>query len=428
MDESRAQSISKWRNRAIVAWAVVGIIAVGVLALMGLARVGQAVELLFIGAIVGYVCSPIANWLESKRCPRPLAVLVGLLVVVVGLATLVALFVGPFLRELMVLLRNVPTYIAQAQAAIAEFWNEFGSSENQSVQAAINALVEMASESGASVASDLAKQISTGLVENVSGLAGHFVTIFLGLVLGYWLALDYPKIMRELAVIAGPRYDDEMILALAVLSRSVGGYMRGTFITSLANGVMVAVGLWLLGHPYAGLMGIATFVLHFVPVIGPFLSSVSSILLGFFVSPGCALGALILTVVAQNLTDNVLSPLVMRSSVKIHPALSLVGIIIGSCLGGAVGMVLAIPLTAAAKSFFVYWFEHKTGRQLVSEDGALFAGHAFTDANGAPEPSFDALDDDTFISRSLLLGNAGDAVAGGDGAVSGTDGAGDKVD
>ena len=194
-----------------------------------------------------------------------------------------------------------------------------------------------------------------------------------------------------------------MILTAAVLSRSTGGYMRGTLITSLANGLMVAAGLALLGHPYAGLLGIATFVLHFVPVVGPMLSSVSAVLLGLFVSPACAFWTLVVTVVAQNVTDNVLSPIVMRSAVKIHPALSLVGIIIGGCLGGPVGMVLAVPLTAAIRGLFVYYFETRTGRQLVSTEGALFGSTPFNDAEGRPRPTFDALDDDTFIARSRLL-------------------------
>lgn len=394
-----------WRLRGVVAWAIVGAIAVFVFALTGLSYVDQAVELLFIGAIVGYVCSPVTNWLEGRRVPRALAALLSLVLVLLGLALLVALFVGPFLRELMELLKNVPSYIVQLQEAVASFWENFDSSGDSNVQNVVNQIVGVVSQSGTSMASDLAKQISTGLMANISDMAEHIVTIFLGLILAYWLALDYPKIMRELARVAGPKYDDEIVLMLAVLSRSVGGYMTGQLITSLANGAMVALGLLALGHPYAGLLGIATFVLHFVPVIGPFLSSATAIVLALIVSPACAFWTLVLTVVAQNVADNVLSPLVMRSSVKIHPALSLVGIIIGNCLGGAVGMVLAIPLTAAAKSFFVYWFEQRTGRQLVSEDGALFAGHAFTDAVGNPQPSFDALDDSTFIQRSLLLGD-----------------------
>ena len=402
-ERSRATAYEKWRFRAVVVWAIVGAIALLVLSVRGFMLVGQAVELLLVGTIVGFMCSPIVNWLEERRVPRGLAALLALLVIVVAVIAVVALFLGPFLRELMILLRNVPTYVSQLQDAIGTFWDTFGSSRNANVQSVVNALVEVLSDSGTQIASELARGLSSGLVTNVADAAGHLVTVFLGLVLAYWLALDYPKIMRELAVVAGPEYDEEMILTLAVLSRSTGGYMRGTLITSLANGLMVAAGLALLGHPYAGLVGIATFVLHFVPVIGPFLSSISAVLLALFVSPVLAFWTLVVTIVAQNVTDNVLSPIVMRSAVKIHPALSLLGIIIGGCLGGAVGMVLAVPLTAAIRGLFVYYFETHTNRQLVSEDGALFGSTPFNDESGRPRPTFDALDDDTFIARSRLL-------------------------
>ena len=413
----------KWRMRATIAWAIVGVALLFLLAVRGLAIVGQAVELLLIGIIVGFVCSPVTNWLEDRHVPRGLAALLALVTVVAAIVVVVALFVGPFARELMDLLRSVPTYVSQIQDALTTFWDTFGTSGNTNVQNVVNALVGMLTEAGSDIASDLARNLSTGLVANLTDLAGHFVTFFLGLILAYWFALDYPKIMRELAVIAGPEHDEDMVLTFAVLSRSMGGYMRGTLITSLANGAMVAAGLALLGHPYAGLLGIATFVLHFVPVIGPFLSSISAVLLGLFVSPVVAFWTLVITVVAQNVTDNVLSPLVMRSAVKIHPALSLVGIITGGALGGAVGMVLAVPLTAAIKGFFVYYFESHTGRQLVSREGALFGSTPFNDASGRPLPTFDALDDDTFIARSRLLaglarlhdrapGDAGEGPAG----------------
>ena len=398
-----ATRYEKWRLRMVVTWAIVGAIALLVLAVRGFMIVGQAVELLLVGTIVGFVCSPIVNRLEDRRVPRSLAALVALLLVMAAVCALVALFVGPFLRELTVLLRNVPTYVSQLQDALATFWDTFGNSHNANVQNAVNTVVGMLTSAGTDVAAELARNLSTGLAGGVADMAGHLVTVFLGLILAYWLALDYPKIMRELAVIAGPEYDEEMILTAAVLSRSTGGYMRGTLITSLANGLMVAAGLALLGHPYAGLLGIATFVLHFVPVVGPMLSSVSAVLLGLFVSPACAFWTLVVTVVAQNVTDNVLSPIVMRSAVKIHPALSLVGIIIGGCLGGPVGMVLAVPLTAAIRGLFVYYFETRTGRQLVSAEGALFGSTPFNDAEGRPRPTFDALDDDTFIERSRLL-------------------------
>lgn len=400
---SRTKTYEKWRLRGVVTWTIVGAALVFMLAVRGLSVVGQAVELLLVGTIVGFACSPLTNWLEDRRVPRGAAALLSLVVVLAAIVALVALFVGPFLRELTVLLRNVPSYFTQLQDALETFWATFGSSSGTNVQNAVNAVVNVLVDAGTQVASDLARQLSTGLMASLTDFAGHLVTIFLAMILAYWFALDYPRIMRELAVIAGPEYDDELVLSLAVLSRSVGGYMRGTLITSAANGVMVAAGLALVGHPYAGLLGIATFVLHFIPVVGPMLSSVSAVLLGLFVSPVTAFWTLVITVVAQNVTDNVLSPLVMRSAVKIHPALSLVGIVAGGAVGGAVGMVLAVPLTAAIKGLFVYFFESRTGRQLVSERGAFFGGTPFRDAAGRPRPTFDALDDDTFIARSRLL-------------------------
>ena len=123
----------KWRLRAVVVWAIVGAIALFVLSIRGLAIVGQAVELLLIGLIVGFVCSPTTNWLEDHRVPRGLAAVLSVLGVIVALVVLVALFMGPFLRELMVLLRNVPSYVSQLQDALTTFWDTFGVSGSSNV-------------------------------------------------------------------------------------------------------------------------------------------------------------------------------------------------------------------------------------------------------------------------------------------------------
>lgn len=115
--------------------------------------------------------------------------------------------------------------------------------------------------------------------------------------------------------------------------------------------------------------------------------------------------ALVVTMVAQNVTDNVISPKVMQSSVQVHPIMSLTALVIGSALMGPIGMVIAIPLCAALKGIFVYYFENETGRQLVAYEGAVFKGTPYRDAEGNPVAAYDALGDDTFIYESELIGN-----------------------
>ena len=311
--------VDRWCPRVLAVWTVVGAFVAAWLVVGALSFVQQALELLLVGGVVGFVCSPITNCLEDAGVPRGAAAFLALLAFLVALVAVLALVGGPLLQELVVLLRNVPSYVTQVNQGLQDFWAKVGTSENSNVQNFVNSLVGAASTMGNSMASDLARQVSGGLAANLSALASDFTTFFLGIILAYWFAVDYPRMARELVRVVGPERGRDVTLILAVLSRSTGGYMRGTLITSIADGLMVAVGAVLVGHPYAGLVGALTFVMHFIPVIGPMLSAVVGTLLGLFVSPVCALWTLAIAMVAQNVADNLLSPMVMRSAVPDPP-------------------------------------------------------------------------------------------------------------
>ena len=249
----------------------------------------------------------------------------------------------------------------------------------------------------------LASGLGAGIFPFISSFTSQLFIVFLGIVLAYWLALDYPRIHREIGIIVGGERETSYRFMVAILSRSVGGYMRSMVITSFVNGVLAFVGLAIVGHPYAALMGVLTGVMHLVPVLGSWISSFAATLLAVFYGPVLAIWTLVITMVAQNVTDNVISPKVMQSSVKIHPAMNLAALVVGSTLMGPLGMVIAIPLCAALKGLFVFYFEKETGRALVSYDGAIFQGTPYRDADGAPVPAFDALGDDSFVAESELI-------------------------
>ena len=141
------------------------------------------------------------------------------------------------------LLRIVPSYVTQVNQGLQDFWAKVGTSENSNVQNLVNSLVGAASTMGSSMASDLARQVSGGLAANLSALASDFTTFFLGIILAYWFAVDYPRMVRELVRIVGSERGRDVTLILAVLSRSTGGYMRGTLITSIADGLMALAAL-----------------------------------------------------------------------------------------------------------------------------------------------------------------------------------------
>ncbi|MBS6731046.1 MAG: AI-2E family transporter, partial [Atopobium sp.] len=390
-------------QRGLMVWTVIGLAALLALALYVLGILGQAVELLAIGAIVAFVCSPVTNWLEDRGVPRGISALIALVLTLIVLVGFLILIAQPLVFELTTLLRNAPSYASQIGAMAREFWQNFDTQSNPAVRQTVELAIEQASSIGISVASGILSWLSTSALGNISSMANQLMVFFLGLVLAYWLAKDYPVIVREMAIIAGPQKENEFRLILAILSRSTSGYMRGTIITSAINGILVYFGCLILGNPYAALIGMVTGIFHIIPVVGPVFSAGIALILSILVDPVMTVWTIVILVVAQNVVDNVLSPLVMATSVKVHPGLSLVGIVIGSALGGVVGTILAIPLTAALRGIFVYFFEKYSGRQIVSPNGALFNSTQYVDETGAILPEYDALGDPKFFEESRLV-------------------------
>lgn len=393
------RSYGRWWDLGVRAWAIIGCAIVFVLVVRALGMLGQTFTLLLTGIIVGFICSPITNFLEDRGVGRAAGAFVALVVVLAVLAGTLLVLVPPFSEQMIRLLRRVPYYMGQMRTASDELYAVMGSSVDSGVQDTISNLIS----SIGSLSSSAMGKITQGIIPNIVGTVETFFMFFLGLVLAYWFARDYPKIIREFAKIAGPEHQDDLTLLLAVMSRSMGGYMRGIVITSAVGGLLSFIGFLIIGHPFAGLMGITVGLLHFVPVIGPWCAAGFAMLVALFTSPMLALESLIVSVIAQNVTDNFISPVVMRSAVRVHPVLSLVAIVIGSSLGGIVGMAIAIPLSAAIKGVFIYYFETRTGRQLVSYDGALFRGTPYQTYDGEAVPAYDALDDDHFFDATRLV-------------------------
>lgn len=403
MTEDERAKYETAKRYAVTAWAVVGCAVVFVLVVRALGLVWPAVELLLVGVILGFICSPITNGLAKHGVPRGVSALIALLVVVAVLLALVAALLPSVVQQSIELLRRVPSFVVQAQGALNSFWSQFGSSDNAAVQGIVNQLAQSVGSAGTDLASRALDKLSSGVVTNLIDSVEHLTSLLLGMVLAYWLAKDYPVIVRELGVISGLKHEHNLTIMLAVMSQAMGGYMRSIVFTSLICGIASFAALAVVGHPYAGLASVIIGVFHFVPVIGAWVSVIVAAALGLIASPMVALETLVLTVVIINVTDNVVGPVIMQSTVKVHPALSLVGIVLGGALGGVLGMLLAVPLTAAIRSVFVYYFEATTGRQLVSSEGALFKSKPYRDEAGKIEPSFDALDDNTFFENSLLV-------------------------
>lgn len=384
-------------------WIVVGAIIIGTAALNVLDVLAPVIEFFAVGSLVAFVAAPIVNGLEARGVSRSAGGLVGL-AVVIAVIVLILMIVAPLIfSQLLELFSRVPQQLRDLGDWLGTLTGDFKFLAEYSWASQLSTVFDTVADNAARYAATVAGDLGRGVIPFISSVGSQLFIVFLGLVLAYWLVCDYPRIHREIGTIVGEGHEMSYRFMVAILSRSVGGYMRGTIITSAIDGALSFVGFLVIGHPYALLMGVLTALFHLIPVVGPVISSAFATLVALFYSPALAIWTLVICMVAQNITDNILSPRIMQSAVSVHPAMSLVAIVVGSALMGPLGMVVAIPLCAALKGLFIFYFEKQTKRQIVSWDGAVFQGQPFHDEAGDPVPAYDALGNDSFVSDSQLI-------------------------
>jgi predicted PurR-regulated permease PerM len=181
----------------------------------------------------------------------------------------------------------------------------------------------------------------------ITGALGAVVNVVVILFLGFYLALHahfyVEGFVRLFAVKSRPRVTE--IVEEAGLT--LRWWLFGQLITMVVVGVMTTIGLWLLGIPLAGTLGLITGLLEFAPFIGPILAAIPALLIAFTQSPIDALYVLILFTAIQQIESYLITPYVQQRAVRLPPALTIFAQLLMGVLFGVFGLLLATPLVAA---------------------------------------------------------------------------------
>ena len=393
-------AMEKARRRFLVVWTAVGAILLTGAAVYLINILSVPIGILLWTLVIVFCLRGTVNKLESKGVPRAAGTGIAYLLMFAVLAIVSFLMLSPafgFGEQFSDLVQSIPGYINDfmgwANGVYARYSDVF---QNNTVQAYMN---EALSSMG-SAASDVARQSATGVVAIGAGVVNTGIAIGFALVIAFWILIELPALGRETMRLAGPSRRETMDMLHVTFTRVMGGYIKGTLIQCGVIGVACGVLFAISGIPNYAALGI---------IAGRALAA----LVGVFVSPWIALVALVGTIIIQQAVYTFVSPKIMASSVDIHPALTLIALVAGSAIGGAmsgftgslVGMLASIPAVAVMKSVFVYYFEKQTGRQLVAEDGVFFQGTPRSD--GSLDPIADATSPHPDASTGFSLPKVG---------------------
>ncbi|MEC4183856.1 AI-2E family transporter [Adlercreutzia sp. R21] len=372
----------KARVRFLDLWSVIAaILLLGVVVwLMGILAVPVAI--LIWTLIIVFCLRGVVNGLEKHHVNRAIGTTVAYLLMAVVILAVGFLLFSPMFglnAQFNDLLTSMPHYVDAVTAWGNDLYGRYAQFFEDDT---VKNLIAEAQKAAASWAAGIASGAGSGVMAFGTTLANGLMALGFGLVIAFWVLMELPAIGRETRRLIGPKHAGDAEFFHATFTRVMGGYIKGTLLQCAIIGVGCGVLFGFAGVPNAAVLGLITGVMNIIPIIGPWIGGALAAIVAIFAGPVTAAIALIGTIVIQQLVYTFVSPKIMANSVDIHPALTLFALMVGSALGGAmsgllgslVGMLASIPLVAVAKSVFVYYFEKKTGRHLVAEDGVFFKG------------------------------------------------------
>ncbi len=384
MPDSRARE-DRWRRVFITAWALIGILILVSAAFFALLRVAPALVPFALAIVVVYVFRGPVAALERRGLKRGLAVGLCYLVAIGGLVIVGLFIIPPLAEQVRQFLMAFPGYSDKAYA----LWQDVQRQYNAvALPPWVNEALLNLRDSISTRVMEWSSALATTVFSVGSGALSLLFNSFLALVVGFWLLKDFDAIKREVVLLAGPRRKEEAAMLSARVSNVLGGYLKGQLVVSAATAVLVAIGLSIMGVPYALVLGLLAGVLNIIPWFGPIVAEIIAAIAAAFVSPWLALFAVLWIAASQQITDVFITPKVMSDQVDLHPLLVIFSLLVGATLAGFVGLLLAIPVAAIAKGLFVHYFEKWTDSKLTTEGGALFREKKATcEADEDPETS-----------------------------------------
>jgi len=317
---------------------------------------------IILAGVLYYLLNPLVDWLEKRFRVRRTWTIIGLFIVVVALLALGIIAIIPTIRnQTLSIINDWPNYWKNASTEVNRWLNDPQLSSIRDQLESWN--------------TDLSKLVSgrfskylTGTVTSLTGVFSTVTTVIIGLItmpfILFYLLRDGHQLPKYMAKFVPTKARSGFLEVLTEINSQVSNYIRGQLTVAFFVAVMFAVGYSIIGLKFALTLGIAAGILNLIPYLGSFLAMVPSVVIALVTSPWMLVQVLIVFVIEQTIEGRFISPLVLGSSLAIHPITILVVLLAAGKIFGLMGVIFGIPGYAILKVLWTHlfdWYRRSSG-------------------------------------------------------------------
>jgi predicted PurR-regulated permease PerM len=330
-------------------WIAVGLVALGWVFLI----IGEAVRVIWLplafAAGLVFLLEPLVRMFERRRIPRivgSILALLLLLAVIIAIGALVWPTVqtqgAELIEQLPDLYVSIVDWLRGAALTLGFNIDELLS------QAAIEEWLR--DPANQETIQQLLFGFGAGAGVVLRGVAETIAVIFLAPVLAIYLLIDLDRFKKRSLELTPPAHRNEVAYVSGEVGTAMGSFVRGQLLVALIVGVASSIGMWAIGLPFWLLIGIIAGFLNLIPFLGPVVGGALAALVALLNGDVWqAFWAVAIMVGIQQLDNHVITPMIQRARVNLSPLVIVLALIVGGALAGLLGVLVAIPATAAIR-------------------------------------------------------------------------------
>jgi len=287
---------------------------------------------LFIGIVIAWLLRPVVNYLENKGLNRILSLIIVYLLILFLFFIIISSFVPIFIKEFTDFIKIFPSILNSFINNIDIKFIDLSIIKNE-----INSLVN-------SFIVNTGKDIPLTFINIFKG----FSSLLIGFIIGFYLLISNSVITINTNI------KKDTLNLIIKINNGLRNYVKGTFLSSFIVFILSTIIFYLVGLDGALFFGFICGITNIIPIIGPYIGAVIPVIVAFTKNTTFGILVTILLFIIQTIEGNVIQPIIMSKSVKIHPITSIVSLLIFGYLFGIIGMVLAVPLVVIIKEVYFY--------------------------------------------------------------------------
>jgi predicted PurR-regulated permease PerM len=312
---------------ALVAWLLV----------QNLTRLTSVFTFLLVSLFVTLALDPLVQWLTRRGLGRGAAVSLVFLGLIGVIGVVGVLVVPPTAAQATVLLERTPGYVREALSA--PWLNELDARYDIADRLTVE-LERLAMDR------DTISTVFGGVLGAAGWVAGNLIGLLTSIILTLYLLATLPTV-KEAAYRLLPQSRRPRVRALAEeIMRRVGAYALGQTAVATINAVCSWIMMQILGIPYSAMLAVLVGLLGLIPMVGATLGAVIVALVALTAGPTTVAVVIVYYVVYQQFENYVIVPNVMRRTVSVPGAVTVVAVLAGGTLLGVLGALIAIPVAA----------------------------------------------------------------------------------